>query len=194
MGKAKKESLEGSGYASSIRCVIIIALAAVPYFLWPMKISRENEDANGLANASVRTPSPSPVREPDAVSIESTATEEQLTEYSAATDPVTDVLRRIRNADFQGNESVMTGRYLKVFQDEHEPVLLETTDLDQIRLLSRGDGWMFLEAPFTPDEERYGSSFPWDASAPHTSVKLRMVMVERDGDWKLEDVKVVTRP
>ncbi len=192
MGKAKKGNSERSGYGTSVLCLIILGVVALPAFLWQMKFTSEDEGVEGVAHAREWTPPRAQASE--AAPIEPTAPEEQVTEHSAATDPVTDVLRQIRNADFQGNESVMTGRYLKVFQDEHEPVLLDTTDLDQIRLLSRGDGWMFLEAPFTPDEERYGSSFPWDASGPDTSVKLRMVMVERDGHWKLEDVKVVTRP
>lgn len=186
MGTAKKGNLEGSGYGTAVRCLIIVALAALPYFLWPMKIPRESEDAEGVANARVRTPSPA--RASHTASIASSATVDDVKEVSAATDPVTDVLRRIRRSDFQGFETVMTGRYLKVYRQRREPVLLETADLDHVRLLSRGDGWMFLEAPYTPEDERYATSFPWDASGPERSVKLRMV--QRDGDWKLEDVTV----
>ena len=192
MGKAKKGNSEESRYGTSVLLLIILAAVALPCYLWQVKFTSDAEDVEGVAHARERAPPRAQASE--AAPIESTTPQKQVIEHSAATDPVTDVLRRIQNADFQGNESVMTGRYLKVFQDVHKPVLLETTDLDQIRLLSRGDGWMFLEAPFTPEEERYGNSFPWDASGPDTSVKLRMVMVEHDGNWKLEDVKVVTRP
>ena len=66
MGKAEKGNSEGSGYGTSVRYLVILVLLALPYFLWPLKISRKSEDAESVANASVRTPPP--VQEPDVAS------------------------------------------------------------------------------------------------------------------------------
>lgn len=180
---------DDSGLGTVLLCLIILSLAVVPYIFFPFNPFETGEEEHGVARARASTKSPrkgQPATRRDAAV--PVVQKKTPNEASTATDPVTDVIRRIKDSNFQGLDSVMTGRYLKAYQKSHEPVLVETVDLDRVRLHSRGDDWIFLEAPYQPDSEWHADAIPWnDASAEGTA---RMRLVRRDGEWKLENVQI----
>lgn len=189
MGKKTKQG-EETGLGGTIAlCIIILALAVVPYICFPVKPFESREETTGVARAEAAAPTPD-VHSGSSVNPSSIVEEPKTsTEASAATDPVTDVIRRIKHSDFRGLDSVMTGRYLKAYEETHEPVLVDSVDLDHVRLHSRGDDWIFLEAPYRSESEWHADAIPWEDSEG----TVRMRMVRRGGEWKLENVKIQTR-
>ena len=179
----KKEKKKGMSPWKCLSLLLLVAVAASPFIVWPV------ETADGKPRGLENTSPPMGINLPGAKAEK----EEPKKAISVATDPVAHVIRKIREADFRGSSSVMTGRYLQEYSNARETPILRTTDLDKVRPVSRGNGWMFLEAPYTPPETMYDTAFPWEDNASEKRT-VRLRMVQRNGTWKLEHVKLVNEP
>ncbi len=117
---------------------------------------------------------------------------EMAATHEVRTDPVASIVDRIGSQQFQGSATVMTGRCLRDYDSVEVNELLRRTDLDSLRPVRRGRDWVFLEAPYLPVEDVFGTSFPWEPdSAPGKVLRLRLV--EEGGEWKVEHMKVIER-
>ena len=95
-------------------------------------------------------------------------------------DPGMAILNRVRQGDYEYRVEVSTGRFLDDFDQQWS--LLEYVDMQEAQAVRRRQGWILVEAPYSP---------PSYAKSRSSTRTARMRLVEKDGDWKLEHIRLI---
>ena len=99
-------------------------------------------------------------------------------------DPARDLIESIIDRKFERRGQVIGDRLRPDF--ERVAADLEQLDLDQLRAIRRGDGWVILTAPTRRAEEDPADEFSVQALPPEV---YRIRLIRQDNVWKIDRMK-----